>query len=94
MAERLHFHFSLSCIGEGNGNPLQYSCLENPRDGGAWLASIYGMAQSRTRLKRLSSSTCKMGIMTTLTLLVLLVVRIKGVPRRCEGFVQCELLHG
>ena len=49
--ERLQFHFSLSCIGEGNGNPLQYSCLENPRDGGAWLASIYGIAQSRTQLR-------------------------------------------
>ena len=48
MTERLHFHFSLSCIGEGNGNPLQCSCLENPRDGGAWWASVYGVAQSRT----------------------------------------------
>src|SRR5574340_1245535 len=47
--ERLPFHFSLSCIGEGNGNPLQCSCLENPRDGGAWWAAIYGVAQSRTR---------------------------------------------
>ena len=55
--ERLHFHFSLSCIGEGNGNPLQCSCLENPRDEGAWWAAIYGAAQSRTRLKRLSSSS-------------------------------------
>ena len=55
--ERLHFHFSLSCIGEGNGNPLQCSCLENPRDGGAWWAAVYGVAQSRTRLKRLSSSS-------------------------------------
>ena len=58
--ERLHFHFSLSCIGEGNGNPLQCSCLENPRDGGAWWAASYGIAgvaQSRTRLKRLSSSS-------------------------------------
>ena len=55
--ERLHFHFSLSCIGEGNGNPLQCSCLENPRDWGAWWAAIYGIAQSRTRLKRLSSSS-------------------------------------
>ena len=45
-----HFHFSLSCIGEGNGNPLQCSCLENPRDGGAWWAAVYGVAQSRTRL--------------------------------------------
>ena len=53
--ERLHFHFSLSCIGEGNGNPLQCSCLENPRDGGACWAAVYGVAESRTRLKRLSS---------------------------------------
>ena len=57
MTEWLHFHFSLSCIGEGNGNPLQCSCLENPRDGGAWWAAVYGVAQSRTRLKRLSSSS-------------------------------------
>ena len=55
--QQLHFHFSLSCIGEGNGNPLQCSCLENPRDGGAWLAAVYGVAQSWTRLKRLSSSS-------------------------------------
>ena len=55
--ERLHFHFSLSCIGEGNGNPLQYSCLENPRDGGAWWAAVYRVAQSRTQLKRFSSSS-------------------------------------
>ena len=49
--EQLHVHFSLSSIGEGNGNPLQYSCLENPRDGGAWWAAVYGVAQSQTRLK-------------------------------------------
>ena len=55
--EQLHFHFSLSRIGEGNGNPLQCSCLENPRDGEAWWAAVYGIAQSRTRLKRLSSSS-------------------------------------
>ena len=55
--EQLHFHFSLSCIGEGNGNPLQCSCLENPRDGGAWWAAVSGVAQSQTRLKRLSSSS-------------------------------------
>ena len=48
--ERLHFHFSLSCIGEGNGNPLQCSCLENPRDGEAWWAAVYGVAQSQTRI--------------------------------------------
>ena len=52
--ERLHFHFSLSCIGEGNGNPLQCSCLENPRDGGAWWAAIYRVIQSRIRLKWVS----------------------------------------
>ena len=57
MTERLDFHFSLSCIGEGNGSPLQCSCLENPRDGGAWWAAVYGVAQSRTRLKRFSSSS-------------------------------------
>ena len=55
--ERLHFHFSLSCIEEGNGNPLQCSCLENPRDGGAGWAAVSGVAQSQTRLKRLSSSS-------------------------------------
>ena len=59
MTEGLHFHFSLSCIGEGNGNPLQCSCLENPRDKGAWWAAVYGVAQSRTRLKRLSSSSSR-----------------------------------
>ena len=57
MTEWLHFHFSLSCIGEGNGNPLQCSCLENPRDGGPWWAAIYGVAQSQTQLKRLSCSS-------------------------------------
>jgi len=57
--ERLHFLFSLSCIGEGNGNPLQCSCLENPRDGGAWWAAIYGVAQSWTRLKRLIKQASK-----------------------------------
>ena len=51
MTERLHFHFSLSCLGEGSGNPLQCSCLENPRDGGSWWAAVYGVAQSWTQLK-------------------------------------------
>ena len=55
--ERLHFHFSFSCIGEGNGNPLQCSCLENPRDSRAWWAAIYGVTQSWTQLKQLSSSS-------------------------------------
>ena len=57
--ERLHFHFSLARIGEGNGNPLQCFCLENPRDGGAWWAAIYGVAQSQARLKQLSSSSSR-----------------------------------
>ena len=64
MTERLHFHFSLSCTGEGNGNPLQCFCLENPRDGGAWWAAVSGVAQSQTRLKRLSSSSYKAGGVT------------------------------
>ena len=61
------FHFSLSCIGEGNGNPLQYSCLENPRDEGAWWAAIYGVTQRWTRLKRLGSSS-SMDIMNNTTM--------------------------
>ena len=60
--EWLHFHFSLSCIGEGNGNPLQYSCLENPSDGGAWWAAVYGVTQSWTQLKWLSSSSSRLCI--------------------------------
>ena len=65
MTERLHFHFSLSCIGEGNGNPLQCSCLENPRDGRAWWAAISGVTQSRTRLKWLSSSSIQFLTLST-----------------------------
>ena len=65
------FHFSLSCIGEGNGTPLQCSCLENPRDGGAWWAAVYGVAQSRTQLKRLSSSSSSSGINYLITYFVL-----------------------
>ena len=57
MTEQLHFQFSLSCIEEGNGTPLQYSCLENPRDRGAWWAALYGVAQSWTWLRQLSSSS-------------------------------------
>ena len=63
MTERLHFHFSLSCLGEGNGNPLQCSCLENPRDGEAWRAAIYGVAQSQTRLKRLSGGSSSLSLL-------------------------------
>ena len=57
MTERLPFHFSLSCIGEGNGNPLQCSCLENPRDGGAWRATVHGVAKSRTQLSNYTATT-------------------------------------
>ena len=63
--DQLHFHFSLSWIGEGNGHPLQYSCLANPRDGGAWWAAVYGVAQSRTWLKRLSSSSSSRTVQNT-----------------------------
>ena len=74
--ERLHFHFSLPCIGEGNGNPLQCSCLENPRDGGAWWAAIYGVAQSQTRLKWLGSSSrvkTKSQVRETVCILVIIL---------------------
>ena len=57
--ERLHFHFSLSCVGEGNGNPLQCSCLENPRDGGAWWAAVYGVTQSRHNWSDLAAAAAK-----------------------------------
>ena len=67
---RLHFHFSLSCIGGGNGNPLQRSCLENPRDGGAWWAAVYGVTQSRTRLKQLSSSSSSRLLIAVASLVV------------------------
>ena len=66
--ERLHFHFSLSCIGEGNGNPLQCSFLENPRDGAAWWAAVCGVAQSQTRLKQLSSSSSSIDMFYTFIL--------------------------
>ena len=59
--QRLHIHFLLSCIGEGNGGPLQCSCLENPRDRGAWWASVYGVAQSRTRLSDLAAAAAAAG---------------------------------
>ena len=77
ITERLHFHFSLSCIGKGNGNPPQCSCLENPRDGGAWWASVYGVAQSRTRLKWLrSSSSSNSSLSLSFCLVSVLQVRV------------------
>ena len=78
MTERLHFHFSLSCIGEGNGNPLQCSCLENPRDGGAWWAAVYGVTQRWTRLKRLSSSSSTNNNSNMLPSPVLIFTKITG----------------
>ena len=63
--ERLHFYFLLSYIGEGNGTPLQCSCLENPRDGGTWWAAVYGVAQGRTRLKQRSSSSSNTTVINT-----------------------------
>ena len=80
MTERLHFHFSLSCIGEGNGNPLQCSCLENPRDSRAWWAALSGVAQSRTRLKRLSSSS----MLTILCLFFYVCVCSQSCPHICS----------
>ena len=79
-AEQLHFHFSLSCIGEGNGNPLQCSCLETPRDGGAWWAAVYGVAQSWTQLKRLSSSSSS----SSSVLLCIPFVHSQCTPRVCQ----------
>ena len=81
MTERLHFHFSLSCIGEGNGNPLQCSCLENPWDWGAWWAAVHGVAQSWTRLKRLSSST-------TTKILTPGIPFCHTLPRKCSNPVR------
>ena len=78
--KRLHFHFSLSCIGEGNGNLLQYSCLENPRDGGSWWAAIYGVAQSWTRLKRLSSSSSSR-------------MNCKSIMRPLQGLLDLKLIQ-
>ena len=85
--ERLHFHFSLPCIGEGNGNPLQCSCLENPKDGGAWWAAIYGVAQSRTRLKRLSSSSSIHAEIEHYTR-----YKVKGGKKavKCDSYGTCE----
>ena len=74
MTEKLHFHFSLSCTGEGNSNPLQCSCLENPRDGGAWWAAVYGVAQSRIQLKWLSSSSCSRIIPRTIIFKILYLI--------------------
>ena len=86
---------SLSCIGEGNGNPLQCSCLENPRDGGAWRAAIYGVAQSRTRLKRLSSSSSILIIRFSFHSISYLLLHISHHFILCASFyiVSSDLFH-
>ena len=83
--KRLHFHFSLSCIGEGNGNPLQCSCMVNPRDGEAWWAAVYGDAQSRTRLKQLGSSSIQLlgGFHLHGTLLSVALLSVGCVLKQC-----------
>ena len=83
MTEGLHFHFSLSCIGEGNGNPLQCSCLENPRDGGAWGAAIYGVPQSQTRLKRLSSKSS-----SRINSLIVLALVVSAPNPKAQGLIS------
>ena len=94
--ERLHFDFSLSCIGEGNGNPLQCSCLENPRDGGTWWTAVYGVAQSRTRLKRLSSSSSSSSVYMSVPIsqfipLSLLPLIIANLSSTCVAvFLLCK----
>ena len=77
--EQFHFHFPLSCIGEGNGNPLQCSCLENPRDRGAWWAAVYGVAQSQTRLKGLSSSSSTKRIIATIKYTLNLLKKMENI---------------
>ena len=95
MTEQLHFHFSFSCIGEGNGNPLQCSCLENPKDGGAWWAAVYGVAQSRTRLKRLnSSSSSSRMISDTEYLFMYLCTFVDLIWRKKSIQVHCPFLIG
>ena len=99
--ERLHFHFSLSCTGEGNGNPLQCSCLENPRDGGAWWAAVYGVEQSPTRLKRLSSSSSRKLLYNKGISAWCSVMTLKGGPgaevggrfKREGSYVYLQLIH-
>ena len=88
------FHFSLSCIGEGNGNPLQCSCLENPRDGGGWWAAVYGVTQSRTRLRQLSSSSSSMCVRISGDGVVLNHDCNLGLPLNCwtlSNSLQCSV---
>ena len=88
--ERLHFPFSVSCIGEGNGNPLQCSCLENPRDGGAWWAAVHGVAQSQAQLKRLSSSSIAHGVLVPQPGIETVTPAVKAwsQPLDCQGILR------
>ena len=90
MTERLHFHISLSCIGEENGNPLQCSCLENPRGGGTWWAAVYGVAQSRTWLKRLSSSSSSSSLHF---LFLKFIISIDIFFSHLNGYISCSIVH-
>ena len=93
--EQLHFHFSLSCIGEGNGNLLQVSCLENPRDGGAWWAAVYGVAQSRTRLKGLSSSSSILSEIREKQILYVItyIWNLKNKTNKCSHLIFVTLFN-
>ena len=85
MTERLHFHFSLSCIGEGNGNQLQCSCLENPRDAEAWWAAVYGVTQSRTWLKWLSNSNISFSCQIDPRLSIIFLLKVvRGASLSCS----------
>ena len=88
MTQWLHFHFSLSCLGEGNGNPLQCSCLENPRDGRAWKTAVYGVAQGRTWLKWLSSSSSSSRITLCFNILIQDVSEVEGGEQGIEIYLR------
>ena len=92
--ERLHFPFSLSCTGEGNGNPLQGSCLENPRDGGAWSAAFYAVTQSRTGLTQLSSSSHEHFWLERYCRTCWLRTKIKSIYYSVYGFYFGEMVGG
>ena len=81
----------LSCIGEGNGNPLQYSCLENPRDRGAWWAAVYGVTQSRTQLTQLSSSSSSSGPWKSFTISLGWKQSLKKVFSMFKGLESFEI---
>ena len=85
--KRRHFHFSLSCIGEGNGNPLQCSCLENPRDWGAWWEAVYGVAQSQARLKRLSSRGSRLHFQFSLFTFLLQCMKVKSESEVTQSYM-------